>query len=165
MQHSHAETMRLKSELQPLVTARDERDILKKKVNILEAEKGKLIADIQQASKEKDDTLAQMEALGESLEQAKMQDAAQIRAKLQAQHSFEIEELKKTMSDLEGVSVEVEGLKETISHLEGQNKKMATEIEKCSSLKREVASLSQQLEAEQARKKVSRKICVYVHVS
>ena len=134
---------------------KDERSSLKQKVDSLEAAQKQLVAKTQQASLEKEDSLAQIEMLRGTMEKAKSENITQVKTELQAQYSKEIEGLRQTIAQSEGLRAEVDRLRETVAKLEGENKQLIPQMQKNSSLEQQVAALTQQLEAEQASKKVS----------
>lgn len=148
MLHSHTEIMRLKKSLTDI---HDDRDVLKQSVDLLEASKTQLLAEVQKASSAKDESLTRMDALREEFEQTRDQEIAQERAEMQAQHQDEVDRLKKSLA-------EMDALRENVGALEERNEQLATQVEKCSSLEQQVDALGQQLEVEQVTKKVRGKV-------
>lgn len=144
VQRSHTELMRLKKSL---AEVHDDREAWKQKAEALEAAKTQLFAEVQKASSVKDNSLSRMEALREEFEQTRDQEIARERAELQAQHQEEVDRLKESLAELDG-------LRNSVGTLEERNKELSSQVEKCSSLEQQVAALGQQLEAEQAAKKV-----------
>ena len=154
IQNSHQEILRLKNQVKnqgvEAQEDRDAREALQQKIEVLEQAKAELDTKLQQASKSSDSTQAEIESLRESLEKARAEEVAQVRSELQAKHQVEVEGLKKSLEA-------AEGNKDSMDQLEEQNKKLAEQAAECSALEQQLAKLSQQLEDEQASKKVSSK--------
>ena len=130
----------LQGEVQVLGPLREERDTFKQKATSLEADNANLRAELGKVRESSDSSLqANSEALRVQLERKNAEEVARVHQELSSQHQVEMEQLRGTITQLEG------------SHgdKDRQLDDLRVQVEKCSSLESQLKAVSDQLQQEQ----------------